>query len=127
MQGGGWKRHAWLPGLALGQAPELAAAQTISAQIVSPIRPDIVGAGTVALIFAGLAVFATDHVAGDKVQEGLEGNDRGRGRKSGAGLRMVRLPPAQLIPDHPLLRVEQRLANQEMSVVHGRPWAGCRA
>ena len=73
----------------------------------------------------GLAVFATDHVAGDEVQQGLEGNDRGR--DGGACRRMVRLPPAQFIPDHPLLRVEQRLANQEMSVVHGRPWAGCRA
>ena len=54
MRVGGWKRHIWWPGLALGQAPE-----TAFAQAVSPIRPDILGAGTVALVFAGLAVFAT--------------------------------------------------------------------
>lgn len=52
---GSWRGHAVLPGLALAQAPSSVFAQTES---LAPISSDLMSAGTLSVMLAGLAVFA---------------------------------------------------------------------
>ena len=67
----------------------------------------------------GLAIIAAEHLGGHKRQQGFQ---RGGGRRAHR-VGVLRLLPTELIPNHPLLRIEQRLANQKMGMVHDRPRA----